>query len=94
MCIGALSSCPIPLIQVQPTEVKLATVGKKTATKEEMINHAVKAHPEANWIVRKSKGQIVLTASNEHLADAVSVIYAGLLSDQFTQATALLKGME
>lgn len=93
ICIGVLSGLQIPLIQVQPTEVKLATVGKKNATKDEMIAHAVKAHPHAQWLTRKFKGEIVLVADNEHLADAVSVIYAGLLSDQFRQATALLKGM-
>lgn len=93
ICIGVLSGCPIPIIQVQPTEVKLATVGKKNATKDEMIAHAVKTHPEARWLMRKLKGELVLVNDNEHLADAVSVIYAGLLSDQFRQATAILKGM-
>lgn len=93
ICIGVLSGSPIPIIQVQPTEVKLATVGKKNATKDEMIAHAIKAHPDAPWLTHKSKGAIVYNADNEHLADAVSVIYAGLLSDQFVHATALMKGM-
>lgn len=93
ICIGVLSSSPIPIIQVQPTEVKLATVGKKNATKDEMINYMVSQHPNAPWLKRKLKGEMVLTNDNEHLADAASVIYAGLLTDQFMQATAILKGM-
>jgi len=39
MMIGLLANAPISLIQVMPSETKLATVGTKTASKDEMIEH-------------------------------------------------------
>lgn len=107
MCIGILASCPIPLIEVTEGEVKLAGYGKKTATKEEMIEWAMKTHPEAPWRLQTSAskgkvgkgGHIVGAykagdpkAENEHLADAVAAIHAGLDTDQFHQAISLIKG--
>lgn len=87
--IGILSSCPLPIIQVQPQAVKLATVGTRQAAKEEMIAWAVAKHPTAPWITVKRKGAMVPTAANEHLADAVAAIYAGLHTDQFKQVQGL-----
>jgi Holliday junction resolvasome RuvABC endonuclease subunit len=84
ICIGVLASIGVPLIQVTPTEVKLAGHGTKTASKEEMIAWAVKKHPNANWLKHGGK----LVAANEHLADAVAVGYAGMNSTQFLQALA------
>lgn len=85
ICIGVLASIGVPLIQVTPTEVKLAGHGTKTASKEEMIAWAVKKYPNANWLKRGGK----LVAANEHLADAVAVGYAGMSSTQFLQALAV-----
>lgn len=83
-----VASCPVPVIQVQPTETKLATVGTKTASKEEMIEWAVETYPNAPWI-RDKKGKII--NKNEHLADAVAVAHAGVQTDQFEQLLALLR---
>lgn len=91
ICVGVLASCPIPMIQLTPTEVKLAMTGDKNATKDDMIAAAHAAHPNANWLTRKLKGEIQLVDKNEHLADATAAIYAGVLSDQFQQVTAILK---
>lgn len=88
--LGVLASCPVPLIQVQPTETKMATVGTKTASKEEMIEWAAETYPDAPWLRHKSKGQMVLTNKNEHLADATAVVHAGLKTDQFQQVRAML----
>lgn len=93
MCVGVLAACPIPLIQVTPTEVKLAAVGTKTAAKEEMIEWAMAKHPGANWLMRKSKGVMVPMNDNEHLADACAAIEAGLLTAQFQQAIAMYRSM-
>ncbi len=94
ICVGVLAACPIPMIQVTPTEVKLAGTGIKTATKDEMIQAAVALHPYAPWLVRKSKGELVLINDNEHLADACFAIKAGISSEQFRSAIALLRGMK
>lgn len=92
MCVGVLAACPVPLIQVTPSEVKLAGAGVKSATKEEMIEWAMKEHPEAKWLTRKSAGKDVPVAKNEHLADATAAIKAGIESDQFQQVLAMMRG--
>lgn len=88
--LGVLASCPIPLIQVQPTETKMATVGTKTASKQEMIEWSGETYPDGPWLRHKSKGQMVLSLKNEHLADATAVVHAGLKTDQFQQLRAML----
>lgn len=89
IALGVLAGCPVPLIQVTPTEAKLAGPGIKTATKQEMIEWAIDKYPHKDWLMRKSKGQLVPIADNEHLADAVAIAEAGIKTDQFKQALAL-----
>lgn len=91
ICIGVLSSCPIPMIQVTPTEVKMAGCGVKTATKDEMIEAAMALHPEAQWLTRKLKGVVSPIADNEHLADATFAIHAGMKTDEFQSILNTLK---
>jgi Holliday junction resolvasome RuvABC endonuclease subunit len=91
ICVGVLSACPIPIIQVTPSEVKLAGTGYKTAEKSEMIEAAVKEFPEAIWLTRKVKGETKLLNDNEHLADACFAIKAGLKSTEFRSVMALFK---
>lgn len=45
--LGGLRASGTPFFEVTPTEVKVTSVGKKTATKEEMIAWAMAKHPEA-----------------------------------------------
>jgi len=96
----AVATCPVSVIQVQPSETKMATVGTKTASKEEMIEWAGEAYPDAPWerysadTVRK--GKIIrrkgdICDSEEHVADAVAVAHAGILTDQFQQLLAMLR---
>jgi len=93
ICVGVLASCNIPIIEVTPSEVKMSACGDKQATKADMIAWAKATHPNANWLTRKSKGEVVLTNNNEHLADATAAIYAGAVTEQFNMAAALMKGM-
>jgi hypothetical protein len=84
--LGALRATGIPFFEVTPTEVKMASVGKKTATKNDMILWATKKHPEANWPTYKHKGEEVISeAKAEHMADATAAIYAGLACNSFQQ---------
>lgn len=87
IAVGVLASCPVPIIQVSALEVKLASVGKKTASKSEMIEWARHHHPKAGWRLHKNK----LTADNEHLADAIAAIYAGLKTDQWRQLMSMMQ---
>lgn len=90
--LGALRANGIPFFEVTPTEVKLASVGNKTATKQDMIDWAVAAHPEANWPKYKHHGiEIVSSAKAEHMADAVASIHAGLSCNAFQQMLPFIK---
>ncbi len=89
MCIGLIASIPNTVIQVTPTEVKLAAVGNKTATKAEMIQWATNKYLSANWLTTKRKGVESFTDKNEHLADAVAAIHAGLNTHEFKTARQL-----
>lgn len=85
ICIGVLGATRsvASFFEVTPDEVKRFSVGKKTATKKEMIAWAVAKHPEAPW-PRKSNGEVKL-GDAEHMADAVAAIYAGLQSEPYKQ---------
>jgi Holliday junction resolvasome RuvABC endonuclease subunit len=89
MCIGILAAVNSPLIQVTPTEVKLAATGLKTATKQQMIDWATSTYPDAAWLTKKTKGITSFTNANEHLADALATIHAGVNTEQFKQARAI-----
>jgi Holliday junction resolvasome RuvABC endonuclease subunit len=94
VCCGLLACLSLPLIEVSPMEVKLASVGIKTASKNQMIQWAVAKWPNAGWFTRKLKGEIVMTNDNEHVADACAAIQAGLLTAQFAQAIAMMQAMQ
>lgn len=79
------------MIQVTPTEVKLAGTGIKTATKDEMIEAAIQRFPYAKWLTRKVKGEVKLMNDNEHFADAAFVISAGIATNEFKSAIAFYK---
>jgi hypothetical protein len=84
--LGTLRATGVPFFEVTPTEVKLAAVGIKTATKQDMIKWAMTKHPEANWPLYKQKGEsMVSEAKAEHMADATAAIYAGMSCSSFQQ---------
>lgn len=90
--LGALRASGIPFFEVTPTEVKLAGAGKKTATKQEMIEWVVKQHPEADWpMYAKGGQQLISEAKAEHMADAVCAIHAGIQSNPFQQLLPFLQ---
>lgn len=78
--LGALRAENIPLIEVSPTEVKLAFTGNRNATKEEMIREAVSLYPGANF--PRHAGQINMSKA-EHVADAIAAIHAGAVTPMF-----------
>ncbi|WP_289100966.1 hypothetical protein [uncultured Marinobacter sp.] len=89
--LGALRAAGIPFYEVTPTEVKLATIGKKTASKAEIIERAVKQHPKANWPMQTKNGKTTPIASKaEHMADAIGAIEAGVTLPLFKQTLHLL----
>ena len=80
-----LATLPVPIIEVTPREVKLASVGSKTASKDEMMEWARNQAPSLPWKTRRLKGQLVLTNDNEHMADACATVAAAVETTQFMQ---------
>lgn len=80
ICVGTLAALEA-IVQVTPTEVKLAATGSKVADKVEMIEWAVARWPHLPWLKHRGK----LQRKNEHMADACAAINAGLQTDQFKQ---------
>lgn len=85
--LGIIASVQPAPIEVTPAQTKTHSVGIRTATKSEMIEWAVGMYPDADWLMR---GDRILN-SNEHLADAVGVIHAGLVSPEWGSVKNLLK---
>jgi Holliday junction resolvasome RuvABC endonuclease subunit len=97
--VGLLAALPIPLIEVMPSETKLATHGTKTADKEDIVRWVLantQGSPiewptgkKANdWGIEHNGGYIVLGV--EHQADAVAVTEAAIKSEQFRQIAGMV----
>jgi len=84
-CIGILASLDIPMIQVTPNQVKRAAVGTKTASKAEMIKWAMAKYPHKDWHLKKGKP----LGCNEHMADAIAAIEAGIATSDYANAIAM-----
>lgn len=100
--IGILASLKIPLIEVMPSETKLATHGTKTADKEDIVRWVLaktKKHPitwpsgkaKNAWEIEYGKGYITLGV--EHQADAVAVTQAAIKSEQFRQLAGMMSAL-
>lgn len=85
--LGAIRASGVPLIEVTPSEVKLAFTGDKNATKQQMIEKAVALYPEARFPM--FRGAIANKA--EHVADAIAAIHAGANTPTFQNLMRLFK---
>lgn len=94
IAIGIMACLPVPMIQVQPDETKMASVGKKTATKAQMIEWAHALYPAAAWIRAHGKPAGALVLANEHGADACAVVHAGMRTEEFKRARAMIMSVE
>lgn len=89
--IGSLKASNLPIVEVTPIEVKMASVRSKTATKQEMIAWATEQHPEAPWPMHGNK---ITAAKAEHMADAIAAIYAGIKTPVFLNLINVIKKHE
>lgn len=78
---------PEPL-ELTPTEVKKNSIGSQTASKKEIIQWAYNLWPNLTWNINKTTG--ALKNKNEHMADAIAIIYAGVQDIQFKQLIHLI----
>lgn len=99
--VGLLAALPIPMIETNPTEVKMASVGNKLADKEDIVRWAVEQTQLFGgvefWNTAKAKndweielGGKFVTKTMEHQADALAVIAAALRTQEFKQIAAVL----
>lgn len=99
---GILCCCPVPIIEVSPMEVKAAVAGRrvqKGASKREVIEWAAARWPDAPWLRAEHKARSkngVLPAGrllddNEHLADALASVAAGVETPEFKRLIQLLE---
>lgn len=106
IAVGVLASCPVPLIEVSPKEVKMVVSGgqsKESISKAQVIAWAEKRWPDADWMrhEKSSKGRVGkaglvgayrtgdLVNDNEHLADAMVAVAAGIQTHEFKRLVAL-----
>ena len=90
ICVGILAAVRadgIPLIEVTPTEVKQVFTGDKNATKQMMIDEAVRLYPDAEF--PRWRGEICSKA--EHVADAIAAIHAGVNTSTFQNLMRLFR---
>jgi len=99
VCIGLLASFSrtVPLIEMSEQEVKLGSHGMKNATKRQVIEWAYGMHPDApGWHFDRAKlkkGERHLPQHNEHLADAIAAIHAGIKTQEFQRLRSSLKSL-
>ena len=87
IAVGCLASCPVPVIEVSPMEVKklFSPDGKRKVPKLEIIAWAMKQWPALPWLKRAGKP----TLANEHLADALAIVMAGISTPEFKRMIAI-----
>lgn len=83
--VGSLRAKGHIVIEVQAKASKKALTGNPNATKAEMIEAAMRLYPDAGWKYHRGK----LTSDNEHMADAIAAIHAGVLTPEFEQLMTL-----
>lgn len=93
-CLGVLASAvEWPMIQLTPTEVKMASVGSKTASKADMIKWATTLYPNLNWFTNTRNGVTTYSNKNEHLADAIAAVHAAIQTNEFKQIAMVRKSI-
>jgi Holliday junction resolvasome RuvABC endonuclease subunit len=90
IAIGVLASCKIPMFEVMPLETKMGSVGSKSAGKPDIIAWAANRYPEAPWqrYEADTRGKAPhkkgdLHDDNEHVADAIAIVHAGICLPDF-----------
>lgn len=94
--VGILSCLPCPLIEVTPTEVKMASHGTKYADKEDVVRWAVdltnSTDSKVEWDTSKKAndwaiefGDGYVNKTMEHQADAIAAVAAAIQGQTFRQ---------
>lgn len=93
--IGTYAALPVTGIEVSPSETKMLALGTRTGSKQEMIDWAFEKYPNAPWRIHQKNGATYKkgrpTKDNEHIADAVAIIEAGIKTPSFKQTLSILR---
>ena len=89
IAVGVLGACPLPIIEVSPMEVKRLFGVNRKVTKDEIIEWAVKEWPKAPWLRAHNRKGGSIVKANEHLADAMAIVKAGMLTPEFQRMVTL-----
>lgn len=90
--LGVLQSEGIPIYFHSARELKKFATGRVSASKAEMIEWAMKEHPDAPWPTYKKNNEVLISATKaEHMADAIAAIHTGVSSPRFQQLLRLIK---
>ncbi|RYF46803.1 MAG: hypothetical protein EOO38_13390 [Cytophagaceae bacterium] len=95
--IGVVAGLQLPVFEVLPYEAKAAAVGKRDATKKDMVHWALKTCGEhVTWptSAKSNKWGLMhdgsfVTLQAEHQADALAMIHGALHTEQFRLSAAL-----
>ena len=82
----AIATIQVPVIQCTAEEVKVAATGQKTASKKDMIDWAFGLYPDLDWLRARGKSDGDLTNANEHIADSMGAVHAGMNTPEFALA--------
>ena len=74
IAVGCLTGIESPIVSVSALQGKLALTGQRHASKAEMIEAAKARNPELEWTG---------TLKDEHMADALAAVLAGMQTAQF-----------
>lgn len=77
----------IIVIEVTAKASKKVMTGDPEASKAKMIAAAMELYPDAGWKYHHGK----LTNDNEHMADAIAAIHAGVITPEFQNLMGLLQ---
>ena len=78
ICVGVIAALGDRVIRVSAKDVKLIATGDPKASKQDMIDWATSRYPELPWATKTRKGEVSFTGANEHVADSIAAIHAGL----------------
>lgn len=88
--VGLLAAVPLPLVEVTPKQVKRTFTGHGGASKQDIIDLAVKMFPDLPWLHHHGK----LVNANEHMADAVAVMFTGVATDEFKGLVRVIEAVD
>jgi len=78
ICVGVIAALGKRVIRVSAKDAKEVACDDPKATKADMIEWATTLYPDLPWLTHKRHGEIVYTGANEHVADSIAAVHAGI----------------